>query len=162
MYAEEIIAAVLKDPRIEQATCGRIALVQLPQDSGYPAIAYVAISDNPLPRMCAPGVAYKARIQINPLAATVRAMLDLHTLVRQVLESYTAKDLAQNTENWADNYFAGHSKLLACVYEGAGPTSKDDLTGVWTKPFDYMLLYETRPPTTADTPADTPPDEPPN
>lgn len=155
MYAEDIIAAVLKDPRLATATGGRIALVQLPQDSGYPGIVYSAISDNPLPRMCKPGVTYKARIQINPLATTVRAMLDLHDLVRQVLESYTPKDATRSTESWSDYYFAGFSKILACVYEGAGPTSKDDYTGAWTKPFDYMLLYETRPPETP--PQTTPP-----
>jgi len=146
MYAEEIIAAVLKDPRLVAATDGRIALVQLPQDVGYPGIVYSVISDNPLPRMCAPGKAYRARIQINPLANTVRTMLDLHTLVRSVLESYTPVRPPRDTDSWSEYYFAGFSRIGACVYEGMGPTSKDDYTGAWTKPADYMLLYESRPP----------------
>lgn len=129
MYAEDLIAQLLQAPALVQATQGRIGLVQLPQDSGYPAIAYSAPSDNPLPRICKPGQAYKARIQINPLAVTVRAMLDLHHLVRQTLESYTP-------------HAVGDLHLVACVFEGMGPTSKDDLTGAWTKPADYMLLYE--------------------
>lgn len=137
MYAEDLIAQLLQAPALVQATDGRIGLVQLPQDSGYPAIAYSVISDNPLPRMCKPGQAYKARIQINPLAVTVRAMLDLHTQVRAVLESYTP-------------HAVGTLQLVACVFEGMGPTSKDDLTGTWTKPADYMLFYEAPPPATTE------------
>lgn len=133
MYAEDLIAQLLQAQALVQATTGRIGLVQLPQDSGYPAIAYSVISDNPLPRMCKPGQAYKARIQINPLAVTVRTMLDLHHLVRQTLESYTPKAV-------------GTMQLVACVFEGMGPTSKDDLTGAWTKSADYMLMYEAPPP----------------
>jgi hypothetical protein len=132
MYAEDLIATLMQAPALVQATGGRIALVQLPQDVGYPAIAYSIISDNPLGRMCKPGQAYKARVQINPLAVTVRAMLDLHTLVRQTLENYAPQTV-------------GTLKLQACVYEGMGSTSKDDLTGAWTKPADYFVIYEAPP-----------------
>jgi|GEM_PF-2677342 len=148
MYAEDIIAQVLQDPRLVAATAGRIAFVQLPQDTDYPAIVYNVVSDNPMRRLCSPSVTYTARIQINPFATTVRGVLDLHTLVRTVLESYTPVNVGRSTESWSDYYFAGFSRIGACVYEGMGPTSKDELTGTWTKSADYMLLYESKPPAT--------------
>lgn len=127
MHTEDIIATLLQHESIVQATGGRIALVQSPQDSGYPALVYQVISATPLDRLCAPGTAWRARVQINPLAFTVREVIDLQNAVRAVLECYTPRTVDGCT-------------VASCVFMGYGPTSKDDLTGAWTKPADYMLL----------------------
>lgn len=127
MHTEDIIATLLQHESIVQATGGRIALVQAPQDSGYPALVYQVISATPLDRLCAPGTAWRARVQINPLAFTVREVITIHDLVRGVLECFTPRTVASH-------------HLASCVFMGYGPTSKDDLTGAWTKSADYTLL----------------------
>lgn len=128
MSAEHITAALLHAAPIVAIVDDRVALVELPQDVGYPAIVYNIVSDVPQPALCEPSASYIARVQVNPHAATVAGVLALHALIHQAMASY------------ARRIVAGHA-LNSCAFSGRGPWSKDDVTGMFTRAADFRLLY---------------------
>jgi len=130
MSAENICAALLNVPALQEIVSTRIALVEAPQGSGFPAIAYSVVSDTPEERMCQRSNDFTARVQINPLAASMIQVQTLHSLIQEALQ-VTAP------------LVVGDSLVLACNFAGYGPISKDDFSGMWTKPADFMLIYRT-------------------
>lgn len=129
MSAEAITDALLRAAQpITDAVGNRIALEQLPQGSEYPAIAYRIVSDIGIQYLSEKVSESIARVQVNPLAADPGALVALHATVRVAMEGSNAA-------------IAGH-RILSCRFEAFGPHSKDGFTGMWTKPADYILIYE--------------------
>lgn len=131
MSPEPIIDALLRVPGITAAVSGQsIALEQLAQGATYPAIVYRSVGTNAAySRMDAPVNTYSSRVQINPLAASVAQVLSLHELVRAAVESAAVRTVAGR-------------RLISARWAGLGPVSKDDFTGMWTQPVDYILIHE--------------------
>lgn len=105
-----------------------IALEQLAQGAAYPAIVYRVISSLPAQRLCAPSGARVARVQINPLANDPGEVFTLHELIRQSIEGDAPRTVAGST-------------VTGVRFVGYGPASKDEFTGMWTKPADYILHH---------------------
>lgn len=126
---ESIIDELLRVSAVTAVVGPRIALVQLPQGSDYPAITYSPITDTAMQPLCGPSVATSARVQINPLAESMTAVNAIHALVKTAMQSDQTRTIAGKS-------------LRYCRFIGYGPLSKDDFSGMWTKPADYMLMYE--------------------
>jgi hypothetical protein len=126
---EQIVEALLDVPAITTAVGRNAALQQLPQGAEYPALTYQVVSSVGFQILCSPPKAFRSRVQINPLAGTMGAVNALHALARAALESDTERT-------------AAGLRCISCRFEGYGPPSKDDFTGMWTKPADYILMHE--------------------
>ena len=130
MSAELLIPAMLDHATITALIGNRLALQRLPQNSAMPACVYNVISDNPDPNIdyqSGPQLT-KARVQINPLALTVGSIVSIHAAIRSLL------DFKHNTT------YSG-IKVLSSRVDFKGPYEKDDETGIWTRPVDYILQY---------------------
>lgn len=128
--AELIVATMLNTPAVVALVGTRRALVQLPPNSPMPALVYTVIDSKPTPN-----VAYQmgeqralARIQINPLAATIGEVKTIHDAVRTVL------DFKHQT-------IVVGQKVISCRLDLMGPVDKDSDSGVWTQPYDYLLNF---------------------
>ena len=128
--AELIVATMLNTPAVVALVGTRRALVQLPPNSPMPALVYTVIDSKPTPN-----VAYQlgeqralARIQINPLAATIGEVKAIHDAVRSVL------DFKHQT-------IVVGQKVISCRLDLMGPVDKDSDAGVWTQPYDYLLNF---------------------
>lgn len=129
MQPELVAAALLSQAGISAIVGTRIALAQLPQNTAFPALAYTIISAVPKPTLSAAGSQMAmARIQVNPLAATVAGVKEIHAAIR------TALDFKHQQT------FAG-KLVVSCRFDNLGPMDKDNDAGVWTQPADYMLYY---------------------
>ncbi len=126
---EPVIQTLLSVPAVQAVVGGRIALEQLPQGSDYPALVYRIISSVPVQRICAPAPTHMVRLQVNPIAADMATVNSLHQLASAALQSDAER-------------VVGESRVIACRLAGYGPASKDDFTGMWTKPADYILTAE--------------------
>jgi len=124
---ENIVDALLRVPAITGAAA--LALVELPQGTEYPAVVYSVVSDVPMESLCGPATAFSARVQVNPLAASMTAINALHAAIKTAMESDVKRVVAGKAVRF-------------CRLTGYGPTSKDEYTGMWTKPADYQILYE--------------------
>lgn len=129
MNPEPIVDALLRAPAVAAVVGTRVALEQLPQGTAYPALVYRTVSVTPLDRLCAPAVASTSRVQVNPLARSMGEVIALHALVRAAVEGFAQRTVTGR-------------RLVCARFEGLGPASKDEFTGVWTQPADYMLTYE--------------------
>ncbi len=121
---------MLNTPAVVALVGTRRALVQLPPNSPMPALVYTVIDSKPTPN-----VAYQmgeqralARIQINPLAATIGEVKAIHDAVRSVL------DFKHQT-------IVVGQKVISCRLDLMGPVDKDSDAGVWTQPYDYLLNF---------------------
>lgn len=128
--AELIVATMLNTPAVVALVGTRRALVQLPPNTPMPALVYTVIDSKPTPN-----VAYQlgeqralARIQINPLAATIGEVKAIHDAVRSVL------DFKHQT-------IVVGQKVISCRLDLMGPVDKDSDAGVWTQPYDYLLNF---------------------
>lgn len=129
MSAEVIADALLRAwSPVTAIVAERIALNELPQGTTYPAIAYQVVSDIGVQYLNEKVSESFARVQVNPLAADPGALLALHAAVRGAMEG-------------SNKSIAGF-RILSCRFEAFGPPDKDELTGMWTKPADYILIYE--------------------
>ena len=124
---ENIVDALLRVPAITGTAA--LALVELPQGTDYPAVVYSVVSNVPEETLCGPATAFSSRVQVNPLAASMTAVNALHAAIKTAMES----DATRSVVGKAVRY---------CRLTGYGPTSKDEYTGMWTKPADYQILYE--------------------
>ncbi len=128
MHAEDVVAEILAG-----FTGATVALEQAPQSSTYPLLIYTVVSDFALDRLCGTATTWKARIQINPVAAGPGAVNALHDQVRALLEVRGQKTVGERT-------------VLACIHLSFGPWDKQPVSdtssaALWTKPADYMLTY---------------------
>ena len=128
--AELIVATMLNTPAVVALVGTRRALVQLSPNTPMPALVYTVIDSKPTPN-----VAYQmgeqralARIQINPLAATIGEVKAIHDAVRSVL------DFKHQT-------IVVGQKVISCRLDLMGPVDKDSDAGVWTQPYDYLLNF---------------------
>lgn len=126
---ENIVEALLNVPAVSGAVGVNVALQQLPQGAAYPALVYQVVSSVGWQTICSPTKTFSSRVQINPLASTVGGVNALHTIARAALESDTERT-------------AAGLRCISCRFDGYGPPSKDDFTGMWTKPADYILSHE--------------------
>lgn len=131
MNPEPIMDALLRAPAVLAVVDGAsIAVEQLGQGAPYPALVYRAVSIDPaLDRLCGTVNTYRSRLQVNPLAATPAQVWQLHALVRTAVESNTERTVAGR-------------RLVSAKWAGIGPASKDEFTGMWTQPVDYILVHE--------------------
>lgn len=130
MSIETIVAAWLADSTITALVGDRRALSQLPQNSTFPALVYQVVDMTPQPV-----VAYqvgaqraRARVQINPLAATVTEVQAIHAAIRALLDFKHSVVIAGKT-------------IVSARLELLGPTDKDSEAGVWTQPADYTITW---------------------
>jgi hypothetical protein len=126
---EAVIHTLLSVPAVQAVVGGRIALEQLPQGGAYPALVYRVVSTVPVHRLCAPQFSSISRVQVNPVAADMATVNALHALACAALQADVGRTV-------------GATRVVACRLEGYGPATKDDFTGMWTKPADYMLIHE--------------------
>jgi hypothetical protein len=129
MNPELIVSALLNQTGITALVSTRRALGQLPQNSTYPAIVYQIVDANPQP-----GLNYskdnlaRARIQINPLAATIPEVKQIQAAIR------TAIDFKHHQT------FAGKT-VVSCRVLSVGPMDRDEEAGIWTQATDYELMW---------------------
>ncbi len=126
---ESIIQSLLSVSSIQAITGPNIALQQLPQACTYPAIVHQIVDSITVQMLCAPGSTHASRVQINPIAPDMATVNQLHDLIKTALQSDALRQI-------------GASKVISCRHQGYGPASKDEFTGMWTKPADYILRHE--------------------
>jgi hypothetical protein len=127
MNPELIVAALLADPVIYDLVGDRVALAELPEGTEMPAIVYNLVTGKPTPNVDDTDRP-RARVQINPIAPTIGEVKELHARVREVFKA-------------ADNSVVAGKLVASCRMTGFGPVSRDDITGNWTQPVDYLLIY---------------------
>lgn len=130
MSAELIIANMLNTATITNIVGSRRALAQLPQNAAYPALVYQVITD-----VAQPHINYaterqmsRARVQFNPLAKDIATMKSIHTALRTVFD-------------FKHNLTIGSSTVISVRLESLGVVERDNDTGIWTQPSDYILMY---------------------
>jgi len=131
MNAEIIIGQMLNTATITNIVGNRRALYQLPENSAFPAIVYQVIDDVPDPNLdyARPsGQLARARVQFNPIAATIPEVKNIHSALRVVF------DFKHNT-------LVGTKLIMSCRLNFLGIMEKDNDAGVWTQPADYTLAY---------------------
>ena len=126
---DALLFAMLNVSPITAVVGTSIACQRLPENSTFPAIVYSEISCVPYINFCAPSSRFTSRVQINPLAKTMAQIEALHALIKTALESDTARTF-------------GLINVLNCRFSARTAASIDDDTGIWTKPADYMLVYQ--------------------
>jgi len=130
MTPELIIKSLINVASVTALVGDRMACESLPQNSSYPAVVYSVISDVPQYTLNVKGDAQysRARIQINPIAATIPEVKAVHAAILAEI-------------NWTINKDTGENRILSCWLDSTGSISRDDELGLWTQSADYMLLY---------------------
>jgi len=131
MNAELIVSQMLATPTITNLVGNRKALYQLPENTAFPALVYQIIDNVPDPNLDyvhPAGQLARARIQFNPLAATIAEVKNIHNALRVVF------DFKHNT-------LVGSKRIMSCRLNFLGTMEKDNEAGVWTQPADYTLAY---------------------
>lgn len=127
-----LAAALLNQPAITALVGTRRALKQLPAGTALPALVYTVVDVNP-ETYVNDAAGYEAmRVQVNPLAATIGAVQQIHDAVQQALDG-----MAQAT-------VAGR-RVIQVRRDVAGPedsTTDDAGAVVWTWPRDYIVIFE--------------------
>jgi len=140
---ESIVQILLTVPAVQAVVGGRIALQQLPQGSEYPARVHQVVSSTPWQRLCSPSMTHISRVQINPIAPTMTQVNDLHDLVRTTLQSDAERVKSTRLVlEWSEYYGLPFERIVSCRFQGFGPASRDEFTGMWTKPADYLIHHE--------------------
>ncbi|MDC8446456.1 MAG: DUF3168 domain-containing protein [Nitrosomonas sp.] len=130
MSAELIIKALLADASVTALVGDRVATPRLPQNTALPAIVYQVIDTVPQPNVAYQigGQRAQSRIQINPLAGTIAEIKAIHEAIRNVLDFLHAQTVA--------GHYVISSRLTML-----GDVDRDDISGIWTQPADYMLIF---------------------
>jgi 3-hydroxymyristoyl/3-hydroxydecanoyl-(acyl carrier protein) dehydratase len=130
MNAEIIIAALLNHASITALVGNRRALLQLPQNTSYPALVYNIVDGVPQPNVAYQHGAQRAfvRFQINPLAQTVAEIKAIHTAIRNVLDFKHQQTVAGKL-------------VVSCRFDNMQPMEKDLDANIWTQSADYILTY---------------------
>lgn len=121
---------LLASSEVDAVVANRVALELLPQNTQYPAIVFNVISDVPDPWVDyqnGPQLS-KARVQFNPLAATAVAVISIAEALRLTLD-------------FKHNVMVGDIKVMSSRLESRGAYSRDEATGLWTRPLDYRIEY---------------------
>lgn len=130
MNPELVIAALLNVSGVTALVGTRKAASQLPQGTGYPALVYTVISATPDPMLdySHDSQMVRARVQINALARNVAELKTINAAVRAALDFKHYVTAADKT-------------VVSCRVSTAGPLDKDNESGVWTQPVDFILRY---------------------
>lgn len=131
MNAEIIVAQMLNTAAITNIVGSRKALSQLPENTAFPALVYQIIDNIPDPNLDyahPTGQLARARVQFNPLAATIAEVKNIHNALRSVF------DFKHNT-------LVGTKLVMSCRLNFLGTIEKDNDAGIWTQPADYTLAY---------------------
>jgi hypothetical protein len=130
MSAELIVSSVLNKPSIMTLVGRRKALLQLPQNSQYPAIVYSVVDVLPMPNL-----AYQlglqrsqARVQFNPIATSISTIQAIHAAIKAEFD-------------YLHHVRVAGKLLISCRLVLRGPVDKDNDTGLWTQPYDYLLHF---------------------
>lgn len=129
MSAELIVASMLNVAGVTNLVGTKRALAQLPANTKPPALVYQIVSQMPEPhlRITEPQMA-RTRIQINPLALTIAEVKSIHAAVRTAMDFKHRQTIASKV-------------VISCRSDMLGPIEKDDETGIWTQPQDFILLF---------------------
>lgn len=122
-------AALLKSPAITALVGSCAGLGQLKQGAALPALVYQVITATDQPYLAGhaePGLR-KVRLQTNPLALSVDSVEAIHAAVRAtVLQAQQADGV----------------RIVHAEPAGSGPYDKDEASGAWTRPADYLLTLD--------------------
>lgn len=129
-----IAAALLAAPSILAIVGARRALGTLPAGTAMPALTYSVVDIVPQPYLAGGSETQPAqmRIQVNPVAATIGQVEQIHAAVRTALD-------------WLDNITAAGRRVISVRYAGSGPDDSTDFgdgTTAWTSPADYLVMFE--------------------
>jgi hypothetical protein len=140
---ESVVQILLAVPAVQAVVGNRIALQQLRQGSEYPALVHQVVSSTPWQRLCSPSTAHISRVQINPIAPTMVQVNDLHDLVRTALQSDAERvERTRLVLQWSEYYGLPFERVVSCRLQVFGPATRDEFTGMWTKPADYLIHHE--------------------
>lgn len=130
MSAELLIPAMLDDATILALIGNRLSLERLPQNSTMPACVYQIITNSPVPNVAFQNGLQltRARVQINPLALTVAGIVAIHDAIKALM-------------NFRHHLTFIGILVMSCRLDVRGMYERDDETGIWTRPFDYILQY---------------------
>jgi len=129
LQAETLVSSLLNVPPVIDLVGDKRALARLPHNAHMPALVYNVLNDIPDPMVnYRTSTLHKARVQLNPLAKSIGEVKQ----IQQAIE--TAMNFKQNVP-------VGQALLIWCRLDLTGQMDKDDETGVWTQPVDYILQY---------------------
>jgi len=129
LQAETLVSSLLNVPAVIDLVGDKRALARLPHNAHMPALVYNVLNDIPDPMVnYRTSTLHKARVQLNPLAKSIGEVKQ----IQQAIE--TAMNFKQNVP-------VGQALLIWCRLDLTGQMDKDDETGVWTQPVDYILQY---------------------
>jgi hypothetical protein len=129
MSAELIVASMLNVAGVTSLVGSKRALSQLPANTKPPALVYQIVSQMPEPHLrLTEAQMARARVQINPLALTIAEVKSIHAAVRTAMDFKHQQTIASKV-------------VISCRADMLGPIEKDDETGIWTQPQDFILLF---------------------
>ena len=126
---EAAIAILLQNDSIKGLVGGRYAIGQLLQGTTYPALVYQVIDcypDDPVDY--ATGGKLRARVQFNPLARSLGGVKEIQSALLAELD-------------YLHGATAGEIKIISSRLASLGPADRDTVTGVWTQPVDFSILF---------------------
>ncbi|MFI8616486.1 DUF3168 domain-containing protein [Acidovorax sp. NPDC077693] len=125
----EIAEALLQAPGIAALVGARCALAQLPQGTQLPALVYQVITSTDTPYLDDQSGVTVFRLQVNPLAGDVPTVNQIHQAVAAALRDVR------------DQVVAG-KRVIGVEFAGRAGYDKDDVTGAWTRPADYLVKFD--------------------
>ncbi|NLX13015.1 MAG: DUF3168 domain-containing protein [Phycisphaerales bacterium] len=129
MNPEILIGSLLGSTAIKALVSARVALGQLPDNTTYPAIVYQVVDAYPEPNVNFDGSQRaRARIQINPIAATLAKVKAIHAAIRSELDFLHQETVLTKL-------------IISCRFASLGPADRDTDAGLWTQPADYILQW---------------------
>lgn len=125
-----VVDALLRVPVVQELVGDALALLQRPPGGGLPALVY-QLTTTPRPYLegSAGAVPHLIRLQLNPLADSTVGVEQIHAAIAQALAWQGAREAAGH---WVTHIEPG-------PFAG---WSKDEATGAWTRPRDYLITYE--------------------
>ena len=130
MSAELLVHGMLRKPAITALVGDRCALSQLPQNSAIPAVVYSVVDVRPKPNVSFQVGLQKsiARVQLNPIATSISGVQEIHVVIKAEFDFLHHVEVAGKL-------------LISCRLVLKGPVDKDNDTGLWTQPYDYLLQF---------------------
>lgn len=125
-----IADALLRHPGVTAIVGESIALDHLDEGTPLPAIAYqVFTTPQPYLAAGAEAVPQLMRLQVNVLAQTPGAVQALHAAIHAALAWHAGQTVAGC---W----------VTRIAPQAMAGFSKDEATGTWTRPRDYLITFE--------------------
>ncbi len=125
----QIAEALLQAPGIAALVGDRCAIKELPQGTDLPALVYQTITSNDTAYLDDESGVTVFRLQVNPLALDVPTVNHIHKAVAAALLPVR------------DQVVAG-KRVIHVQSAGRAGFDKDQLTGTWTRPADYLVTFD--------------------